>query len=201
MDNPVRNIAPFINVRFKITSKWWNYREDPVTHVTTLHKGLDIATSGKKAVYSILEGKVHSLGYNSSRGNWIIIANYDESSPYYGYASLYMHLDSKPNFIVGQPILMGGYVGVEGSTGKSTGVHLHVEMQNISRFDWKWHTSSNKSDYLDPTEYMGIDNIQGTWWIYDGEIPPTPPKPSSTKEHRFKWVLFNRQRKLRNLIK
>lgn len=201
MDNPVRYIAPFINDRFKITSKWWNYREDPITHVTTLHKGLDIATSGKKNVYSILDGVVHSIGYNSSRGNWIIIADDNPESPTYGYASLYMHLNSRPLLIIGTHITKGAYVGVEGSTGKSTGVHLHVEMQDISRFNWEWHTSSTKSDYLDPTQYMGIDNIQGTWWIYTGFVPPTPPRPAGTREHHFKWVLFNKQRKIRNLIK
>lgn len=42
MDNQVRNIAPFINDRFVITSSWWKERWG------TIHRGLDIATIGKR---------------------------------------------------------------------------------------------------------------------------------------------------------
>lgn len=201
--NPVRYIAPFIKVNFKITSKWWTVRENPVTHVTQIHRGLDIATSGKKNVYSILTGVVHSLGTDSSRGNWIIIWDNREESPTYGYASLYMHLDQKPLLIVGQALNMGDYVGLEGTTGQSTGVHLHVEMQDISRWNFQWHSSYIKEDYLDPTEYMGIDNIKDTWWYYDGELPPEPPVPTDDEKKptkRYPWVLYARRlRRKRNL--
>lgn len=194
MDNIVRNVAPFINDRFLITSPWWTVRINPVTHEEQIHRGLDIATSGPKNVYSILTGVVHSLGYDSSQGNWIVIWDNREDSPTYGYASLYMHLAHKPLLIKDQAISAGDYIGLEGSTGHSTGTHLHVEMQDISRFNNKWHWSYVKSDYLDPTEFMGIDNIKGTWWIYDGTpgpgpIPPTP----STKKEGFKWVLYSRK--------
>lgn len=199
-DNVVRNVAPFINDRFLITSRWWKWRVNPVTHVTQLHRGLDIATSGKKNVYSILTGVVHSLGYDSSRGNWIIIWDNREDSETYGYASLYMHLNERPLLSVGTPLNIGDYVGLEGTTGASTGVHLHVEMQDISRFNNQWHTSNTKSDYLDPTLYMGIDNVEGTWWIYNGEPgpgpePPVPPAPSSRRKGSFPWVLYSRKRR------
>ena len=59
-------------------------------------------------------------------------------------------------------------------TGEATGVHLHVEMQDISRFNWSWHASYTKSDYLDPTVFMGIDNIRLTQWIYNGRPPWHP---------------------------
>ena len=196
MDNQVRNIAPFINERFLITSKWWNERINPVTGQPEIHRGLDIATSGKKNVYSILTGVVHSLGTDSSRGNWIIIWDNREDSPTYGYASLFMHLDQRPLLTINQPIQAGQYIGLEGSSGTSTGVHLHIELQDISRFNFQWHSSYVKSDYLDPTIYMGIDNIQGTWWIYDGT--PIPPSPSYNKREKFPWVLYTN--KIRNRI-
>lgn len=190
--NQVRYVAPFINKQFLITSPWWRERWG------TIHRGLDIATSGKQNVYSILTGVVHSLGTNSSEGNWIVIWDNREDSPTYGYASLYMHLDKRPLLTVGQPISIGDYVGLEGTTGHSTGVHLHVEMQDISRFNNQWHWSYNKSDYLDPTEYMGIDNIANTWWIYNGEPGPGPePPPLEKRKSKFPWVLY--ARKLRNL--
>lgn len=138
-----------------------------------------------------MTGVVHSLGYDNSQGNWIVIWDNRQDSPTYGYASLYMHLDQRPLLIRGQSISKGDYIGLEGTTGSSTGVHLHVEMQDISRFNNQWHWSYNKSDYLDPTEYMGIDNIEDTWWIYDGEPGPVP---IVKKKKSFPWFLVAKKR-------
>ena len=187
-DNKVRHIAPFINNRFLITSKWWNERINPVTGETEIHRGLDIATSGSKPVYSILDGIVHSLGFDNSQGNWIIIKDDNSSSPTFGYATLFMHLANRPDVLQGDRVVKGQKVGDEGSTGSSTGIHLHVEMQDLNRWGNSWHWSYNKSDYLDPTEYMGIDNIENTWWIYDG----VPIEPSKNKN---KWLKFRSRKK------
>lgn len=185
----VRNIAPFINDEFVVTSKWWNERVNPVTGQTEIHRGLDISTFGiSKPVYSMLTGIVHSLGYDSSMGNWIIIKDNHPESPTYGYATLYMHLLQPPLLVRGQPVSAGQQIGDEGSTGTSTGIHLHVEMQDLNRWNNVWHWSYNKSDYLDPTEFMGIDNIQNTRWIYDGT-----PIPTISKRKRFKWALYSRK--------
>lgn len=183
-DNIVRNIAPFINDRFLITSPWWNERINPITGQIEIHRGLDIATSNSKPVYSMLDGIVHSIGYDSSQGNWIIIKDNNSNSPTFGYATLYMHLANAPDVLQGDRVVKGQKVGDEGTTGSSTGIHLHVEMQNLNRWGNVWHWSYNKSDYLDPTQYMGIDNIVNTWWIYDGI--PKPSKLNNTN----KWLMF-----------
>ena len=187
-DNKVRHIAPFINNRFVITSPWWNERINPVTGETEIHRGLDIATSGSKPVYSMLDGIVNSLGFDNSQGNWIIIKDDNSSSPTFGYATLYMHLANTPDVSQGDRVLKGQKVGDEGTTGSSTGIHLHVEMQDLNRWGNSWHWSYNKSDYLDPTEYMGIDNIENTWWIYDG-VPIEPIK------NKNKWLQFKSRKK------
>lgn len=193
MATPVRNIAPFINVVFTITSHWWYERVDPVSgQVVSLHRGLDIATSTNDPVYSMLTGHVHSKGFDFSQGNWIIICDDNPSSPFYGYATLYMHLRDSSVLNVGSAVSQNQFVGYEGTTGHSTGIHLHVEMQDISRFGWQWHFSSTKSDYLDPTAFMGIDNIDWTSWIYDG-TPYVPPTPSYIKKEGFPWVLYSRK--------
>lgn len=192
MATPVGNIAPFINDVFTITSHWWYERIDPVTGELKIHRGLDIATIGSKPVYSMLNGRILEMGTDSSQGNYIVIVDDTVGSSTYGYATRYMHL---ANFNVSQNdrIVVGQQVGMEGTTGHSTGIHLHVEMQDVSRFNWQWYWSYTKSDYLDPTVFMGIDNIDGTQWIYDGTpVPPTPTK----KEHKFPWVLY--AKKIRN---
>lgn len=192
MATPVRNIAPFINDVFTITSHWWFERIDPITGELKIHRGLDIATSGSKPVYSMLNGRILEMGTDSSQGNYIVIVDDTVGSSTYGYATRYMHLASF-NVSQNDRIIVGQQVGMEGTTGHSTGIHLHVEMQDVSRFNWQWHWSYTKSDYLDPTVFMGIDNIDGTQWIYDGTpIPPTPTK----KQHKFPWVLY--AKKIRN---
>lgn len=185
-------IAPFINVTFYITSKWWDVRTNPVTGQTEIHRGLDIATGGNDPVYSMLTGAVHSSGYSSSRGNWIIIWDNDSTSSTYGYATLYMHLRDAPMVSQGSPVLVGQQVGVEGTTGQSTGIHLHVEMQDLNRWGGQWHSSYTKSDYLDPTVFMNIPNVEGTECYYDGTpVPPTPTPPEiKMRKNNFKWVLY-----------
>lgn len=193
MAQQVRNIAPFINDVFTITSHWWYERIDPITHELKIHRGLDIATSGSKPVYSMLNGRILEMGTNSSQGNYIVIVDDTVGSSTYGYATRYMHLASF-NVSQNDRIVVGQQVGMEGTTGHSTGIHLHVEMQDVSRFNWQWHWSYTKSDYLDPTVFMGIDNIDYTQWIYDGT--PVPPTPSDKKQHKFPWVLY--AKKIRN---
>lgn len=117
-------------------------------------------------------------------GNWVIIKDDNSNSTTYGYATLYMHLAQPVSLNIGDNVLKGQQVGIEGTTGQSTGIHLHVEMQDLNRWNNVWHWSYTQSDYLDPTQYMGIDNIQGTWWIYDGT--PTPPTPPPTPRRRQK---------------
>ena len=195
MAQNVRYIAPFINDVFTITSKWWSERINPVTGQTEIHRGLDIATSGSKPVYSMLKGIVHSKGNDSSRGNWVIIKDNNNYSPTYGYATLYMHLADATTLNVNDNVDKGTYIAMEGSTGQSTGIHLHVEMQNINRFNNSWHSSYNKSDYIDPTIYMGIDNIEGTQWIYNGV-----PKYYFKKKRKFNWILFKKRKKLTNTL-
>lgn len=196
MAQQVRHIAPFINVVFTITSHWWYERVNPVTGVVTIHRGLDIATSGSVPVYSMLNGKVIERATDSSQGNYVVIVDDTVGSSTYGYATRYMHLASF-NVRLNDRVQIGQQVGMEGTTGHSTGIHLHVEMQDISRFNWQWHWSYTKSDYLDPTVFMGIDNIDNTQWIYDGT--PIPPTPVRIKRNKFKWVLYARKLRNRNV--
>ena len=127
----------------------------------------------------------------------VVIKDNNPSSTTYGYATLYMHLLNPSPLNVNDDVSIGEEVGTEGSTGTSTGLHLHVEMQNINRFNNQWHWSYNKSDYLDPTVFMGIDNIDDTSWIYDGSpyIPPT-----KKEKHKFPWVLYARKLRKKHIF-
>lgn len=178
-------IAPFINDVFTVTSPWWTDRGGEI------HRGLDISTGANDGVYSMLDGEVVQMWHNdSSMGNALVIKSSD------GTATLYMHLKSF-SVSLNDSVKVGQQVGIEGTTGESTGIHLHVEMQKMTGSTWKW--SYNKSDYLDPTAFMGIDNIKNTQWIYDGTpIPPEPtPTPSTSKRKKFPWVLYAKKLRAR----
>ncbi|WP_135554584.1 peptidoglycan DD-metalloendopeptidase family protein [Paenibacillus cymbidii] len=86
-----------------------------------LHKGLDF-TSPNKNILASDNGKVVYSGYDSGYGNHIIIDHMN------GYRTLYGHM-SKLNVSVGKIVEKGEVIGIMGSTGDSTGVHLHFEVQ------------------------------------------------------------------------
>lgn len=98
-----------------------------------LHKGIDIARSSNRTIKAADHGVVSFAGYKRGYGNKIII-NHNN-----GMRTLYAHLSSI-NVRVGQTIEKGSQIGVMGSTGNSTGIHLHFEVhqnggtQNPLRF-------------------------------------------------------------------
>lgn len=84
-----------------------------------LHKGIDI--TGNKNIMTADNGKVTETGYKSDYGNYIIINHLN------GYETLYGHL-SKITTTEGTIVEKGDKIGIMGSTGDSTGVHLHFEI-------------------------------------------------------------------------
>lgn len=87
------------------------------------HKGIDIANSGGGPILAADSGVVvHASWDNTGYGNMIMI---DHGN---GYRTLYGHL-SKFSVIVGQSVKRGDLLGQMGSTGRSTGTHLHFEIR------------------------------------------------------------------------
>lgn len=112
-----------LNTRFNnITSKF-GYRTHPVTGVYKLHTGVDIASSGIRgsSIYAAKGGTVLKAGYNTGYGNYVLI---DHGG---GYATLYGHA-STLTVSAGQTVSKGDVLGYVGSTGYSTGPHLHFEI-------------------------------------------------------------------------
>ncbi|HEY5557650.1 murein hydrolase activator EnvC family protein [Acetobacterium sp.] len=106
-----------------ITSPFGN-RDDPMAPGSTrFHSGVDIGASTGTPVAAAGNGVVISSGYNGGYGNCVII---DLGN---GISALYAHMSSI-NVSAGQSISSGQTVGAVGSTGNSTGAHLHFEMRN-----------------------------------------------------------------------
>lgn len=179
-------IAPFINETFYVTSEFAEERPTPGGGVR-YHNGLDIATPsslGYVNLYSVCDGEIIDYGYDTAGyGNYFIIK--DDNS---GLAFLYGHLESLEQMAIGTHFDIGQFVGTEGSTGSSTGIHLHFAMQNVGSGSWNYNAPIE--DYVNPAEWMGIPNVEGIACYYDG-VPKF-----RTKKNKFPWVLY--ARKLRN---
>lgn len=102
-------------------SSGYGIRKDPFTQKLTMHSGVDIAGKSSSAIYATAEGVVEETGNDSVRGRYIII---DHS---YNLKTVYMHL-SQISVSKGDAVQKGEQIGKMGSTGRSTGVHLHYEV-------------------------------------------------------------------------
>lgn len=117
------------------------------------HIGIDLVGTDKN-IYPIESGTVIKTGYDKSYGNYIRI--------YHGTRiSHYAHL-SKINVITGDSVTTNTCIGVEGSTGNSTGSHLHLE---IHKGNWKYPSGLSQAQATwieNPANYFGIKNVVGT---------------------------------------
>ena len=101
----------------------YGFRNDPFTHRRTAHHGIDLAGPYGLSIYASGAGKVITAKHNRyGYGNEVIV---DHG---FGYTSIYAHLQ---DILVekGQEIKRGEVVGTMGSTGRSTGPHLHYEIR------------------------------------------------------------------------
>ena len=99
------------------------YRLHPISGVWKYHSGMDIGCQYGDSVWASDSGTVIIAGVNGGYGNCVMI---DHNN---GYYTLYGHLSSI-GVSVGQAVSQGEYIGAVGSTGNSTGPHLHFEIRN-----------------------------------------------------------------------
>ncbi|GAB2319321.1 hypothetical protein IRB23SM22_15790 [Alkalibacterium sp. s-m-22] len=105
----------------RITSPF-GYRTHPVTgQQGSFHAGVDIAGSGP--IRASRAGTVTQASFSGSYGYTVII---DHGN---GYSTLYAHMQPNLNVAPGQSVSQGQQLGIMGTTGRSTGVHLHFEIR------------------------------------------------------------------------
>ena len=98
------------------------HRQDPITGERDFHEGLDISADRGSQVYATADGMVTQAAYEGGYGNLIVV---DHG---YGLETRYGHLSALP-VGVGAQVKRGDVVGLVGSTGRSTGSHLHYEVR------------------------------------------------------------------------
>jgi murein DD-endopeptidase MepM/ murein hydrolase activator NlpD len=99
----------------------FGYRKDPISGARKFHNAIDVAAPRGTPVYAYTNGKVVTAGWGNMMGNYVVI---DHGG---GLRTKYLHLSSI-SVKAGQTVKVGQKIGGVGSTGYSTGNHLHFEV-------------------------------------------------------------------------
>lgn len=108
---------------FNLLTSLFGNRAHPITELVDNHSGIDIGAAFGSDVLAISAGTVVLAEYHSSYGNYILLDHGD------GFSSLYAH-NSRLNVSVGSTVVQGQVIAQVGSTGDSTGPHIHLEIRN-----------------------------------------------------------------------
>ena len=112
-------------------SSVFGFRRNPVTGSYTFHKGLDLAAPGGTEIHAMYAGRVKISSRDKGYGNYILL-------DHGGFQTLYAHC-SKLLCSCGDSVAAGDVIALVGSTGNSTGNHLHVEFRRDGqRYDPEW---------------------------------------------------------------
>lgn len=120
---------------YRVTSSF-GYRNAPTAGASTYHRGIDLGAPLGTPIYAARSGVVTTASYGSAAGYYVSINHGD------GFASVYMHMT---NYVVssGQAVSQGQLIGYVGSTGVSTGPHLHFGI-------------SYNGEYVNPANYINF---------------------------------------------
>ena len=114
---------------YNVLTSLFGPRPHPVTGKPNNHTGIDISAPKNTKIYAAKSGVVTTSTYNSSYGEYVVVSHSDSTS------TLYAHMTTR-NVREGQTVKQGDVVGYVGSTGSSTGNHLHFEVRvNNARQD------------------------------------------------------------------
>jgi murein DD-endopeptidase MepM/ murein hydrolase activator NlpD len=133
-DNPSGAIW-LVPCKYLRVSSPFGYRWHPTTGEWSMHKGVDLAAYKGTPIYASRSGTINVATYHKTAGNYVTINHGD------GYTSVYMHMT---HYVVkvGQYVKAGQLIGYVGSTGRSTGPHLHFGIHY-------------KGTYVNPMDFIG----------------------------------------------
>ena len=130
----------------KITSPYGVMRN--LFGTTKLHKGIDIiSTTGDREVRAIKSGIYRGANYDKDGfGNYVSVQHDDGTRAYYAHLAKFAYIPKNTR------IEEGTVLGMEGSTGNSTGIHLHLELRDSPYMP---------RNHVDIAKYLGIQNKCG----------------------------------------
>lgn len=144
----------------------YGYRIHPISGEKNLHRGMDIGVASGTPIKAIQDGRVVSAGNAGDYGLCVVIEGED------GYQSRYAHCSSL-SVSAGQEVKRGDVIAAVGSTGNSTGPHLHLEVTHNGEYLNPYYFVDNGGDGLTPgggaagspdiPDYSGEPMGDGTW--------------------------------------
>jgi len=126
-----------LSEQYSSISSDFGYRIHPIRKKRSFHTGIDMPAPKGTPVFAVSDGYVRFSGKSGANGEFILIEHGD------GILTGYAHL-SKRKVRVGEIVKLGSVIGEVGSTGLSTGPHLHFEVRKIV---------DSKINYLDPKDF------------------------------------------------
>ena len=167
-------LNPYGSHKFRVTSP---QGMRTLSGVTAEHGGVDLVCDASKAIYAVCDGYVAQSRIVTDRSNktweW---GNYVAIQDAAGRYVYHCHMSAR-TVGQGQTVKAGQQIGVEGSTGNSTGSHLHFEVR-----------AKDGVTKLSAADYLGIPNVAGTY----GETPPAivlPPDLSIWAAEAWEWAM------------
>lgn len=126
LERGLEGIPNVLPARIEMISSGFGYRRDPFNGRAAMHKGLDFRGPPGTPIHAAARGKVSYVGWKGGYGKVVEIRHAN------GLLTRYAHM-SKFKAKVGQPVAAGDVIGLIGSTGRSTGPHLHFEVRINNR--------------------------------------------------------------------
>ena len=173
-------VLPFDTNKYSITSNY-GMRIDPISHEEKMHNGIDLVPHSDNIV-AIANGIVIESAYlENTSGEYVVIEHKVGGMV---YQSGYAHLQLNSRTVkVGDTVSQGQQLGIMGSTGYSTGKHLHFTLK-------KFNTKTQKFEYTNPDvvinnkisakEYSLYDYNQNKFELpYNNGLPNIAPLPST----------------------
>ena len=155
-ENSSNYSMPVKRDEFMLITSGFGMRMHPIDHVIKMHNGIDISTRHEAILATENNGKVIAAGFDGKGGGNFVKVEYSRND---GSKTIttYCHL-SKIDVKVGDSVNAGSQLGMSGSTGKSTGDHLHFAVTQVA--------SDGSSRKIDPAAYLAEiaqkGNIQTT---------------------------------------
>lgn len=118
----------------KVTSGFGS--RNPTAIVSANHHGIDLVGNINCKILNVQDGEVTYAGWQSGYGNCVEVKHIDESGKV--FYTFYAHMQNNSlQVLIGQKVVVGQVLGLQGSTGNSTGDHLHFEirLENKERID------------------------------------------------------------------
>lgn len=122
LDRSLAGIPQYRPANVEMLTSSFGVRRDPFTGATAMHSGLDFRGPMGAPIYAAAKGRVSFVGQRSGYGNVIEISHGN------GMVTRYAHM-SRFASRIGQEVAPGDVIGAIGSTGRSTGPHLHFEVR------------------------------------------------------------------------